>query len=167
MITTSIEERHLVEEIIKRNSICFVGMTDLQGMPYVLPMNFGYTDNCIYLHSSREGHSVDILKKNPQVCITFCSNTEMTFQNEEVACSYRMRANSVICRGEVVFVQNYDEKVKALNVLMKQYTDWTFTYSVPAVNNVMVWKVEIREMSAKAFGMPHPNSHNYKDGNIF
>lgn len=167
MMTISIEERHVFEEIIRENKVCFVGIVDAQGMPYVIPMNFGYADDVIYLHSAHAGQSISALEKNPNVCITFCSEPTLTFQNEEVACSYRMKGSSVICRGKVSFEENFEEKVKILNILMKQYTDRDFTYSVPAINNVKVWKVPIDTVSTKIFGVPHPNSRNYKDQENF
>lgn len=163
MITINIEERHLIEEIISKNTICYVGMIDKGGFPYVIPMNFGYQDDVIYLHSAQEGKSIESIHINPNVCITFCGESSLTYQNEEVACSYRMKGSSVICRGKVVFEEDYDNKVKALDIMMKKYTTRAFTYSKPAVNNVKIWKVEIDSISSKVFGVPHPNSRNYKD----
>lgn len=167
MNTITIEERHIIEEIISRNKVCYVGMTDINDKPYVIPMNFGYDNDVIYLHSGLEGGSIEALKINPDVCITFCTDAQLAYQNEEVACSYRMKASSVICRGRVVFEEDYNEKIKALDIIMKQYADRSFTYSEPAVNNVLVWKVEIEEISTKVFGVPHRNSRNYKDGEIY
>lgn len=164
MITINLEERHLIEEIISKNTYCNVAMIDEEGLPYVVPMNFGYKDEVVYLHSAQEGSHIKALNKNPNVCITFCAEPALTYQNVEVACSYRMKGSSVMCRGKVVFEENFDEKVKALDIIMKQYTDRTFTYSVPAVNNVCVWKVEVEQISSKIFGVPHPNSRKYKDG---
>lgn len=43
--------------------------------PYVVPMNFGYEikDNqlLVYVHCAREGHKIDLWKKNPNVFLTF------------------------------------------------------------------------------------------------
>ena len=167
MMTISIEERHLVDEIISKNKICYVAMIDVDNLPYAIPMNFGYHDDIIYLHSAQEGKSISSLEKNPNVCISFCADTALTYQNKEVACSYRMKGSSVICRGKVVFEEDFDEKVKALDIIMKQYTDRAFTYSNPAVNNVRIWKVEIESVTTKVFGVPHPNSRNYKDNQEF
>ncbi|WP_165020459.1 pyridoxamine 5'-phosphate oxidase family protein [Dysgonomonas sp. ZJ279] len=167
MITVTIEERALINEIIAKNNTCYVGMIDTEGMPYVIPMNFGYADDIIYLHSGQDGGSIRALENNPNVCITFCSRAQLTYQNVEVACSYRMQGSSVICKGKVIFEENFDEKVKALNIIMKQYTDRAFTYSVPAVNNVRIWKIEVDKISTKIFGVPHPNSRNYKEGPVF
>lgn len=95
-----------IESVLKQCSICFVGMADTEGTPYVIPMNFGYKDGSLYLHSAQEGRSISILNRNPRVCISFCPTTELAYQNVEVACSYRMRASSVICWGNVVFEED-------------------------------------------------------------
>lgn len=162
MITISIEERKLIEKIIKSELVCYVGMIDVDNLPYVIPMNFGYENDIIYLHSAQEGKSIESLSINPNICITFCEQPQLTYQNEEVACSYRVRGSSVIAQGKVEFIENFEEKIKALNIIMKQYTERIFTYSVPAINNVKVWKVNIEKVSARDFGVPHPNSKKNK-----
>lgn len=167
MITVTIEEKELIESTINKCHTCYVGLVDKDGLPYVFPMNFGYENEVIYLHSGNDGGNVAALKENPNVCITFCSDQKLAFQHEEVACSYRMKGTSVICRGKVVFEEDFDEKVKALDIMMKQYTPRQFTYSDPAVNNVRIWKIEIDTVSAKQFGAPHPKSRNYKDSETF
>lgn len=161
MVTITTEEREIIEKAIGECKECFVGMIDSEGLPYVIPMNFGYKEDTVYLHSGSEGSSIGFLENNPNVCITFCTDTELTHQNKEVACSYRVRGTSVICRGKVVFVEDFDEKVKALNVIMSQYTTDAFKYSDPAVVNVKVWKVEIERVSARIFGVPYKESHHY------
>jgi nitroimidazol reductase NimA-like FMN-containing flavoprotein (pyridoxamine 5'-phosphate oxidase superfamily) len=159
MITITSEERASIEKIIGECKECFVGMIDPEGLPYVIPMNFGYDNDTIYLHSAPEGTSVTALKTNPNVCITFCTKTNVVHQNEEVACSYRIQGSSVICRGKVTFIENDKEKIEALNILMKQYTDKPFNYSEPSVSHVMVWKVEIEQASSKVFGIPYKQKH--------
>lgn len=163
MRTYSIEEEQRIERIIKSCRLCHVGMADENGKPYVLPMNFGYEPGVVYLHSAQEGHSISILEKNPQVCITFCSEPGLAWQDEEVACSYRMRGESVICCGRVVFEEDFDEKVKALNCIMRQYSDREFNYSAPAVRNVKIWKVELEDITAREFGVPNKNAAKYKN----
>jgi nitroimidazol reductase NimA-like FMN-containing flavoprotein (pyridoxamine 5'-phosphate oxidase superfamily) len=154
MRTISVENLNRIEEIIKSCNICYVGMSDNDGIPYVLPMNFGYKDGVIYLHSAQEGSSISMLEMNPNICITFCTDTKLLWQNEEVACSYRMRCESVICHGKVVFEEDFEEKVKILNIIMSQYSSREFNYSDPSVKNVKIWKVPINKYSAKVFGEP-------------
>ena len=37
-------DKEQIESIIRQSDVCFVGMADTDGTPYVLPMNFGYKD---------------------------------------------------------------------------------------------------------------------------
>jgi hypothetical protein len=46
---------------------------------------------------------------------------------------------------------------------MRQYIDKEFEYSNPAINNVKIWKVNIDNITAKEFGVRHPNSATYKN----
>ena len=144
-----------IESVLKQCSICFVGMADTDGTPYVIPMNFGYKDGSLYLHSAQEGRSISILNRNPRVCISFCPTTELAYQNVEVACSYRMRAKSVICRGRVNFIEDPEEKREALNILMRHYSSREFVYSDPAVKNVKIWEIPIDSVTAKEYAVPH------------
>lgn len=163
MKTFSIEEQERIETVIRSCKVCFVGMADEKGYPYVLPMNFGYENGVIYLHSAQEGRSIRTMEKNPHICVTFCSEPELIRQHPDVACSYRMRAGSVICEGKVKFEEDFNEKEKALNIIMRQYIDKKFTYSVPAVNNVKIWKLPLETVGAKEFGIMKPGSISYKD----
>lgn len=155
MKTVELTESKQIEAIIAKSKVCFVGLADTDGTPYVLPMNFGYKDGVVYLHSAQEGRSISILNRNPNVCITFSIDHALVFQHPEVACSYRMRSKSVIAWGKVIFEERYDEKVEALNIIMKQYVDKDFCYSDPAIRNVKIWKVKVSEITCKVFGAPH------------
>lgn len=149
------ENKEFIERTIAKCKVCFVGLADADGTPYVLPMNFGYKDGVIYLHSAQEGRSLDILKKNPKICITFSTDHALAFQHPEVACSYRMKAKSVIAWGNVRFEEDFDRKVEALDIIMKQYSDKDFKYSDPAVRNVKIWEVVLDKITCKEFGAPH------------
>ncbi|MDD4728822.1 MAG: pyridoxamine 5'-phosphate oxidase family protein [Dysgonamonadaceae bacterium] len=167
MKTYPIQEKEKIEQILKSEQICYVGFADEEGIPYVLPMNYGYENGFIYLHSGPEGKAIQILDINPNVCITFCTQPKLIWQHPDVACSYRMQSESVVCNGKVIFEENFEEKVKILNIIMRQYSDKDFKYSVPAINNVKIWKVDIDTISAKEYGVRHPNSAMYKDRESF
>ena len=157
MQTISFTDREIMEAVIHNCDTCFIGVADENNMPYVLPMNFGFRDNVIYLHSAQYGRVIDILDKNPNICVTFCTDSELAYQNLEVACSYRVKAKSVVAFGKVQFMDNNDLEAKrdALNVIMQQYSDMEFKYNDPAVRNVKVWLVPVDQMTCKEFGAPH------------
>ena len=153
MKTVIIENKEQVEEIISRCDICFVGITDLEGNPYVIPMNFGYQDGVIYLHSGPEGGKVAMAERHPRICITFCEGHELVYMHRQVACSYSMKSRSVICRGKVHFVEDMEEKRRVLDMLMKQYTENECKYAEPAVRNVKIWEVKVEKISCRSFGL--------------
>ena len=145
-----IKDFNEIEEILKTAQVCHVGMVD-DGKPYVLPMNFGYVENTIYLHSAPDGKKIDILTKNNNVCISFDIDQKLKYRDEHVACSWGMRFRSVVLSGKVFFIEDNVEKINCLNIIMKHYTNKEFSYNLPAVKNVKIWKVEIEEITGKKF----------------
>jgi nitroimidazol reductase NimA-like FMN-containing flavoprotein (pyridoxamine 5'-phosphate oxidase superfamily) len=152
MRTSFITDKNVIQSIINQCDVCFVGMVELDGTPYVIPMNFGYTTDEIILHSAPEGKHIQLLEKNNRICVTFCTNRELVYQHPDIACSYSMLSKSVLCKGSVSYVEDLDEKESCLNILMKNYTDRPVKYSKPALMNVKVWRVKVDEITSKAFG---------------
>ena len=99
MKTFSVEEKENIEKIINSSKLCYVGMVDDKGSPYVLPMTFGYNEGRLPSFCTRR-KAIRILCKNPKVCIAFCTDPELIWQHPDVACSYRMRAGSALCKGK-------------------------------------------------------------------
>lgn len=159
MRTLTVTERDEIEQIIAKCDVCYVGFADTDGTPYVIPMNFGYREGVIYLHSGQEGRTIEMLKRNNKVCITFSTDHALVFQHPEVACSYRMKSKSVIAWGNVTFEEDFDKKTDALNIIMKQYSDKEFKYSDPAVKGVKIWIININEITSKIFGAPHKGDY--------
>ncbi len=155
MKTYILTETSELESIIQECTICYVGLNDGDNAPYVFPMNFAYFEGEIILHSAPVGRHLDLIELNSRITVTFCSGDKLVFQHPEVACSYRMDSKSVICYGEVMFIDNTEEKTIYLNRLMEKYTGKHFKYSKPALENVKLWKVKINKMTGRAFGQKH------------
>lgn len=160
MKTVEINDINRIEEYISQSDICFLSLISEENVPYSLPMNFGYDSKCIYLHSAPEGSVFNYIKENKEVSVTFCTDTELVYQSEKIACSYRMKAASVIVKGEVEIIEEMGEKRKALDCIMQQYTDGDFKYRDPAVRNVFVFKLKASQITCKAFGIPYRESLN-------
>jgi uncharacterized protein len=141
-----------IDEIIGKCQVCYVGMCGDDDMPYVVPFNFGYKDGVIYLHSAQEGMKIDILKKNPKVCVVFSTDHKLHHQSEQVACSYSMHYRSVQAFGEVEFINDIEQKVEILNIVMANYTDREFSYNAPSLREVCTYKVNVNRFSGKIFG---------------
>lgn len=153
MKTISITDPTEIEAIIRKCPYCMVGITDLEGNPYVIPMNFAYKEGTVYLHSGPEGGKLEMLARHPQVCITFCEGDELVYMHKQIACSYSMKSRSVICRGEARIVEEMEEKRSVLRLLMKQYTDNECRFAEPALRNVKIWEVKVGKMTCRSFGL--------------
>ena len=143
-----IEDRKTIDEIIRKAEVCTMSMVD-GDMPYAVPMNFGYKDGCIILHSAPTGKKFDILEKNPNVCISFYVDEKLNIRHEKVACSYSMRFRSVLAFGKLEDIEGIQEKTEAMNEVMKQYTGKAdFKYNEPAIRGVRLMKVKVDRFTA-------------------
>ncbi len=152
MATNMISNPEKIREIIDKCDVCYVGMVDTDGKPYVLPFNFGYEDGSIYLHMAQQGKKMDVLANNPNVCVAFSTDHKLFHRNEGVACSYGMHYRSVLAYGVAAFIEDYDEKVRIMNVTMKKYTGKDFLYNAPAIHNVAVYHIKVSKLEGKLSG---------------
>jgi len=152
MRNIEIKDKSEIEEIIKSTKVCHVAVVD-DNMPYVFPMNFGYENNVLYLHSAPIGRKIDIMKKNNSVSISMEKDSELYFQHVDVACSYAMKFRSVILFGKISFISENDEKIRILNIIMNHYTNKSdFKYNKPAIDNVAVMRIDIEHITARKRG---------------
>lgn len=141
-----------LEEIILKCEHCNVAMVDASGKPYMVPMNFGFHENVLYLHSAPEGKKIEILKQHPDVCVSFSSDHVLRYQDKSVGCSYSMKYRSVLLYGKVEFITDYNSKECALHFIMKQYKADGYRFSEPAVKSICVFMVKVEKLEGRAYG---------------
>jgi len=145
-----ITNRTEIEQILKEAQVCRLGMVDGK-TPYIVPLNFGYRENTLYFHSASSGRKIDILKNNPEVC--FEIDIPGKIINSEKACNWGMEFLSIIGEGDVLFLDDEKERVEALNIIMRHYSDkddWKFNNKM--LEKTSVFKVKIDSISAKRSG---------------
>jgi nitroimidazol reductase NimA-like FMN-containing flavoprotein (pyridoxamine 5'-phosphate oxidase superfamily) len=120
--------------------------------PYLVTLNYGYSwdDGKIkfYFHSAPEGRKINCIKNSPRVCfsISICD----PFVQGVKACNYGMKYRSVVGYGQMIIVENNEERVRGLNLLMKQYTgkdNWI--YDADIMKKTMVSCLEVEKISGK------------------
>ena len=148
-ITTDLKE---IADIISQCKVIFVGMA-INNEPYVLPFNFGYSDGIFYIHGAPEGKKINALRTNNRVCISLETDSNLHVRHETMACSYSMTYKSIVAFGKAEFIDDFDEKVKVLNIIMNQYTNKDFKYSKPSVDGVAVIKIVCDEITGHVRGV--------------
>lgn len=137
-----------IDELLSGIKVCNLAMVD-NGKPYVVPMNFGYQDGILFFHGAPFGRKIDILKENPDVCVSFYCDEKLNVRTESVACSYSMKYKSVLASGTVVFEDDIIEKKRIMNIIMKHYTGRDdFDYNLPAISNVSIFFLKPKTITA-------------------
>ena len=142
-------ERAMIDSVIERAKVCHLGMCN-KGIPYIVPMCFGYEGNTIFLHCAKEGRKIEFLKSNSTVCFEFESDCEVKIGDKP--CSFSMKYRSVMGYGEASFVEELEAKRKALEIIMRQYTQGSFTFPEEALGNIAIIKIQIAEITGKKSG---------------
>jgi nitroimidazol reductase NimA-like FMN-containing flavoprotein (pyridoxamine 5'-phosphate oxidase superfamily) len=151
-----IKDPELIQEILNQSEVCRIALCN-DGKPYIVPMNFSYQEQTLYLHSATQGRKIDILRKNNNLC--FQVDIETGLVTSKIPCNWGMRYLSVIGSGKAHFLHELADKKEALDLIMNKYSpgtsshpEKTFQYSDEALNSVIVIKVEIEEITGKKSG---------------
>ena len=145
-----IKDRGSIESVITKATVCRIGLCE-NNTPYVVPVIFGYKENCLYFHSARKGKKIDILKQNSNVCFEMDIDHELT--KAESPCDWDMKYRSVIGFGKASFVDDLEEKRKVLNTILEHYSGGnSHEYPEKLLSYTLIIKIEIESITGKQSG---------------
>ncbi len=101
-----------------------ISSIDEQGFPQIIPMNFVFLNDLVYMHSHIRGEKIENIKRNSKVGFEVDRNLEFLpsyFSDPEDASLADTLYISVVIKGEAQLVEDNEEKVLALNGLMEKY----------------------------------------------
>ena len=140
-----------IERILSRCECCRLGFCD-HGRAYIVPLSFGHTRRngtyVFYFHGANEGRKLDLIRETGWA--GFEMDTGYRLKPADRACGYSAAFQSMIGGGSVSFVEDPEEKKKALACIMAHYserTDWEFPET--ALQAVTVFQLEVEELSCK------------------
>lgn len=142
-------------EIIDKCSVVHLGMVD-NGMPYVVPLNFGYERVgdllVLYFHSASAGRKIDILKRNPHVFFQMDCSYGLRAGKADVPCTYSWKYACVMGSGKVEFIDDISEKERALNLLFNHLgqTDRNYKYPEEMLGKMCIYRVRSTDISGKS-----------------
>ena len=141
-----IKDRSEVESVIQKAVVCRLAMSD-NNVPYIVPLNFGFRDNCLYFHSSLEGKKLDIIKSNNIVCFEMDIDFELV--KGEKACNFSAKYKSVIGMGRAFIIDDRDKKLEALEIIMDHYRAGPHEFMEKLVDKAAVVCVKVDELTGK------------------
>ncbi len=142
-----IKDKAAIRAIMEEARVCRIGLSE-GGIPYVVPMNFGLGENCLYLHCATEGRKLDIIRKNDRVCFEMDLLREI--KQETAPCGWGARYESVIGFGRAVIVEAPAEKRAALDRIMGHYgAEGLFSYPDEMLARTAVIRIKIESVTGK------------------
>lgn len=135
------------QALLKKGEICHLAMS-AQDEPYLVTLNYGYRDSTMYYHCAQEGKKVQILAQSPRVCFTVVQRYQLKVA--EQACDFSAKYESVVGCGTARFLGDREEKRRALEIIMAQYSSETFAFPDRVLDKTAVFAIDIEELSAKS-----------------
>jgi len=141
-----ITDPKIIRDILSTADTVRIAMID-DNEPYIVPLNYGYKDNALYIHCAKEGRKIDILKNNPRVCFEIEGSSELVTGDQ--ACKWTMNYQSLIGYGNVEILESKNEKIAGLDILMTQFGSKENNYDLKHVDAIVILKLCIESVTGK------------------
>jgi nitroimidazol reductase NimA-like FMN-containing flavoprotein (pyridoxamine 5'-phosphate oxidase superfamily) len=140
-----------IRQILDECKTCHLAMVN-NGLPYVVPLSYSYIiideKLTLYFHSAKEGSKISILHENNSVCFEMC-NEGKPILVENTPCNSGYYYSSVLGFGNAYFIDDAEEKCRALSLLMKHQANIEVDFSPEQADSVCVFKVLSTDFTGK------------------
>jgi len=113
-----------IKEFLKEEHVGRISSIDENGFPQIIPMNFVFLNDAIYVHSHVKGEKLNNISRNNKVGFEVDRELEFLpsyFEDPNDASLADTLYISVVIKGIASFVTDRKEKTLALNGLMEKY----------------------------------------------
>ena len=119
-----IKSKERIIEFLSSQQTCRVSSIDENGYPQIIPMNFVFINEVIYMHSHIRGEKLDNIRRNQKVGFEVDKSLEFLpsyFSDPTDASLADTLYISVVMKGNGSIISDKEEKTIALNGLLKKY----------------------------------------------
>lgn len=119
-----IKSKEKIREFLNQEHVGRIATIDKNGYPQIIPMNFVFLDDVIYMHSHTKGEKLENVSQNEKVGFEVDRELEFLpsyFEDPKNASLADTLYISVVIKGKGTIVKDRQEKTKALNGLMEKY----------------------------------------------
>ncbi len=119
-----IKSHEKIKEFLNEEHVGRIASIDENGFPQIIPMNFAFLNDVIYMHSYPRGEKIENILKNNKVGFEVDRELEFLpsyFSHPTDASQADTLYISVVIKGTAFLVEDDSEKTLALNGLMKKY----------------------------------------------
>ena len=119
-----IKSKEKITEFLNSEQTGRISSIDYEGYPQIIPMNFVFINDVIYMHSHTKGEKLENIKRNQKVGFEVDRSLEFLpsyFSDPKDASLADTLYISVVIKGLGSIIGDRDEKTLALNGLMTKY----------------------------------------------
>ena len=113
-----------IKQFLNEEHVGRMSSIDVNGFPQIIPMNFVFRNDAVYMHSHVKGEKLDNISKNNKVGFEADRELEFLpsyFEDPHNAALADTLYISIVIKGTASFVSSREEKTMALNGLMEKY----------------------------------------------
>lgn len=145
-----IKDRKVIDSILENASVCRLGFVD-NGEAYIVPVNYAYKDETIYIHSAPHGRKMDIIRANKFVSFEITGSEEIIVN--EVPCEWSAKYRSVMGTGIITIENNPDLKKAGLDLIMRKYgAKGELSYDEGSFSRMVLLKLMVGAVTGKQSG---------------
>ena len=141
------ESHEEMERILREETLGYLGLS-MDGMPYVVPLNYGYVEGKILFHCALTGKKLDYLRANPHVCFTVGRQSGQVRRHPGGALCH-IDNDSVICYGIARVVEDLEERRKVLDAFNRCLQPDAEEIALEAAANCCAVEIKVTEMTGR------------------
>lgn len=141
------ESRAEMEEILHEETVGYLGLS-MDGMPYVVPLNYAYVEGKILFHCALAGKKLDYLKTNSHVCFTVGRQSGKVLRHPQGALCH-VENDSVICYGVARIAESVGERREILTVFNRRLQPGAEEIALEDAAKCCAVEIKIVEMTGR------------------
>lgn len=141
-----IQNRELAESILYHGRELHLAMIN-SDVPYVIPLNYGYDQDYIYIHSKREGKKLDCIKAHPRVCFSISEVVERV--GGQRSCQWTTAFRSLVGYATARVIDDREEKIAGYDIIMKHFGGPVGDYEERYLQQSVIICLKIETMSIR------------------
>lgn len=140
-----VTDRKAIDAILRAGEVLYLAMTD-GGAPYVVPLNYGWDGEHVWLHCAEDGLKLEILSRDSRVSFAVASETRVVPGR---GCGWTSRFRSVIGFGTATLVTGEEERLRGLAAVVSHYSRKPEAITPIQAKGCAVLRVDIDSMTGK------------------
>ncbi len=140
-----------INQLLTSSVVGHLATQNSDGYPYVLPVHFVYSENCIYIHGLNRGQKLQNIQNNAKIGFEVSHMQGLILDDK--ACDVNTAYQSVVITGSAEMVEDTAQKIEALNRVVGKYTPQLAgqTYPENMLQGTGIIKINIESLTGKYY----------------